>query len=230
MTEKMILAVEKSTNSKTGVVSATYAPIHSCPGTCPFMDSGCYGQTSFCGMHLKKLNKAAEASGKTTPKAIALEEAAAIKKLKGDKPLRLHVVGDCKTSEAAEIVAKACDEYTNQSGEPVWTYTHAWKIIPREKWGGISVLASCESVDGAKEAIAEGYAASMIYPEQFDKPFEKDGMKMIPCPEMVRGVQCNKCKLCFNDSKLLDKKRVICFFPHSSGAKKVKAKVSKWTQ
>jgi len=44
MCEKVVIAVEKSQNSKTGEVAVTYAPIHSCPKTCPFLDSGCYAQ------------------------------------------------------------------------------------------------------------------------------------------------------------------------------------------
>ena len=54
---EIVKAVEKSVNSKTGPVSVTYAPIYSCPRSCPFLDKGCYAQNGHCGIHLSKLNK-----------------------------------------------------------------------------------------------------------------------------------------------------------------------------
>lgn len=218
MQEKVVLAVNKSTNSKTGKVSATYAPIQSCPKTCPFLDSGCYAQYSFCGIQLRRLNAAAKTQKKTRAVDIAREEAKAIRGLKGQHPLRLHVVGDCKTPKAAEIVADAAKDYTSREGQPVWTYTHAWKTIPREKWGDISVLASCETIEDAKLAMERGYAVSMVRIKEFDRPFWLSDIRMTPCLEMTKGIQCDKCKLCFNDKKLLEQKRVICFFPHGTGA------------
>jgi hypothetical protein len=216
--DKIVLAVEKSVNSKTGPVSATYAPIQSCPATCPFLDHGCYAQHGNCGIHLRKLNRNAAKQNKTRAVDIAREEARAIRELKGDLPLRLHIVGDCKTPQAAEIVARACEDYTKKQGKKVWTYTHAWKSIPREKWGDISVLASCEKMEDAHQAMQRGYAASMVRLKPFKQSFMYKGVKMTPCPEMVADIPCNQCGMCLNDTKLKDRKRVICFFPHGSGA------------
>jgi len=213
---EIVKAVEKSTNSKTGPVSVTYAPIHSCPKSCPFLNSGCYAQQGHCGIHLSRLNKTAEAEGITRPIDIAKKEAEAIRKLKGDKPLRLHIVGDCRTPQAAEIVAAAAAEYTSKHGQPVWTYTHAWKEIPRSKWGSISVLASCETIEEAKHAMKRGYAASIVRLKEFKRPFAWEDVILMPCPEMTKGIKCDKCKLCLNDNKLLNKEKVICFFPHGS--------------
>jgi len=218
MSEKIVLAVEKSTNSKTGLVAATYAPIQSCPKTCPFMDGGCYAQHGHCGIHLRRLNKNAKAQKKTRAVDIARIEARAIREMKSMLPLRLHIVGDCKTAKAAEIVARASGEYRARTAQPVWTYTHAWKTIPRDKWGDISVLASCETIEDAKCAMERGYAASMVRAKKFDKSFKLGDIQMIPCPEMVKGIPCNKCKLCTKDQMLLKSRRVICFFPHGTGA------------
>ena len=213
---EIVKAVEKSANSKTGPVSVTYAPIQSCPKSCPFLNSGCYAQTGHCGMHLARLNKTATENNITRPIDIAKKEAEAISKLKGDKPLRLHIVGDCRTSKAAEIVAKAATEYTAKHGQPVWTYTHAWREIPRSKWGSISVLASCETITEAKEAMKRGYAASIVRLKEFDRPFVWEDVIMMPCLEMTKGTKCDKCKLCFNDQALINKEKVVCFFPHGS--------------
>jgi len=173
-------------------------------------------------MHLNKLNKTAVENKVTTPIEIAKHEAAAIRKLKGDKPLRLHIVGDCRTSKAAEIVAAAAAEYTAKQGQPVWTYTHAWKEIPRAKWGSISVLASCETIDEAKHAMKRGYAASIVRLKEFSRPFAWEDVIMMPCLELTKGTKCDKCKLCLKDQELLKKEKIVCFFPHGSGTNKAK--------
>jgi len=222
MSTKIVLAVPKSTNSKTGLVAATYAPIQSCPSTCPFIDGGCYAQHGHCGIHLKRLNKNAIKAKATRPVDIARIEAEAIRNMDSNLPLRLHIVGDCKTPKAAEIISIACKEYTNRTKQKVWTYTHAWKTIPRKKWGDISVLASCESIEDAKLAMKRGYAASAVRAKLFSYPFDYQGVRMVPCLEMTKGITCNKCGLCFNDNKLLENKQVICFFPHGSGANKAR--------
>jgi len=224
---EIVKAVEKSTNSKTGPVSVTYAPIHSCPTSCPFLDHGCYAQQGHCGIHLSRLNKAANEEGVTRPIDIAKKEAEAIKKLKADKPLRLHIVGDCRTSKAAEILAQAAAEYTAKHGQPVWTYTHAWREIPRSKWGSISVIASCETIDEAKHAMKRGYAASVVRLKEFNRPFVWEDVIMMPCLEMTKGTKCDKCKLCFDDKKLVSKGKVVCFFPHGSKERQAKEAIRK---
>ena len=227
MCEKIVIAVEKSQNSKTGPVSCTYAPINSCPETCPFLNSGCYAQHGHSGIHLHRMNKNALKYKKTRPIDIAREEAKAIRAMKAERPLRLHIVGDCKTSRSASIIANACEEYKERSGEKIWTYTHAWKTIPREKWGNISVLASCETIKDAKLAMKRGYAASLVRAKEFKYPFEYKGVKMIPCLEIIKGIKCNQCKLCMHDGKLRDSNKVICFFPHGSGKENARRAIFK---
>lgn len=224
---KLIIAVEKSTNSKIGVVSATYAPIETCPSTCPFLNHGCYAQTSHTGIHAARLGKNARASKVVTPLKLAKEEAKAIRTLKGDYDLRLHVIGDCKTTKAAEVLAKASAEHSAKHGKKVWTYTHAWREIPREKFGDISVLASCETLEECKQAMRRGYAASVVRLKPFKGTMPFSGLKMTACKELSNGTKCSKCKLCMNDQKLLKNNEVICFFPHGSGATKAKEAILK---
>jgi hypothetical protein len=224
---KAVIAVDKSSNSKTGLVSATYAPIATCPTTCPFINKGCYAQSGHTGIHLSRMNKAVEELKDNSLVAIAKLEAEEMKKLKGVYPLRLHVVGDCRTAKAAEVLAQAAEEYMKKGSQPVWTYTHAWREIPRDKWGQISVLASCETIDECLQAMSRGYAASIIRLKKFDNSFlwdlhdVKQRIRMTPCKEMVKGIQCDKCRLCFNDKRLLGRKEIICFFAHGSKAKLV---------
>jgi hypothetical protein len=221
-TIKTVIAVDKSQNSKTGPVSCTYAPIHSCPKTCPFLNSGCYAQHGHSGIHLRRMNRVAETQKRTRPIDIARAEAKAIRNLKGQGPLRLHVVGDCKTSRAAKVVSMAAEAYMKQHDQKAWTYTHAWKEIPRESWGDVSVLASCETLEDAKYAMERGYAACMVRYKEFNRPFSYKGIDMIPCLQETKGIKCDKCKICMHDDKLRDNKKVICFFPHGSGKEDAK--------
>lgn len=221
-----VIAVNKSRNKKTGIVAATYAPIQTCPKTCPFLDFGCYAQTSFCGMNLKKLNEAAEGF---TIEEIAKHEAKAIDSLSGERPLRLHVVGDCITTRAANIVAHACMKYMDKHNQPVWTYTHAWREVPREIWKLVSVLASCESKDDINKALSRGYTPCLVVPAPIKRQ-KANGLTLVPCLEMSKGIQCNKCQLCFDDRKLFKKKEVICFWAHGSGQNKVKEALERRSQ
>jgi hypothetical protein len=223
---KLIIAVEKSQNSKTGDnISATYAPIQSCPKTCVFLNKGCYAQYGHTGIHLSKLNKECTVSKKTRPIDIARSEAKEIRKLSGKNPLRLHIVGDCQTPKAAEIIAAACADYMNKHNQIVWGYTHAWKVIPREKWGKISILASCETLEEVKYAHSRGYAASIVRAKPFENSFIYQDVKMIACKEQIKGIKCSDCKLCMNDKQLLSSFKTpsaICFFAHGPGENLVK--------
>jgi hypothetical protein len=223
MCEKFVTAVEKSKNSKTGEVSVTYAPIQSCPSTCPFLDKGCYAQSGHSAFTLNRLNRNAEAQKKTRPIDIALEEAKQIHNLSGEKDLRLHIVGDAKTPKAAEILAWAAKDHISKAGKMVWTYTHAWKNIPRKKWGDISVLASCETIEECKKAMERGYAASVVRLKPFKGSFNWQGVKMTACPALSNhNVKCEDCGKCLKDQSLLENNEIVCFFPH--GVRKNAAK------
>src|SRR5262249_44299407 len=137
------IAVETSDNDKLGGCSATYAAQHSCPLGCPLLGAGGYAEHGPIHFITRRLNKA-RALG---PAALARREAEAIAALTGDRPLRLHVVGDARTPLAARILAEAAEEYRKRGGRPAWTYTHAWRAVPRECWGDVSVLASCETTE-----------------------------------------------------------------------------------
>ena len=215
---KIVTVLNKTKSTKVGDVAVTYAPTQSCPTTCRFLNNGCYAQNGNCGYTTRRISKTAEGY---TSKSIALEEAEIILNLPGDKPLRLHISGDCKTPEAAKILSIAAKEYTSKFNQPVWTYTHSWKIIPRKNWGEISIFASCETFEEVEYANKRGYAAAMTRYKPFNKKFKYDNYWMIPCTEQTTGKTCNKCRLCFNDDLFLASKSIICFFSHGSQKEKI---------
>jgi hypothetical protein len=217
-------AVEVSTNTKLGPVSATLVSQVSCPAECPWYDDGkwgspCYANNNFIGLQTKKLNQ-----GKGDYLDAAREEAELISNLSGERPLRLHVVGDCKDRTATEIVADAVAGYQAKHGQPSWTYTRAWEQVPRESWGAVSVLASCETPRQVRKAVSKGYATAMVV-STFQRPtaYVRGGVKIVPCPqETGRVVSCTQCRLCWRDDILRPAGITIGFEAHGFQAGKVR--------
>lgn len=212
---KNAIAVRKSKNRKTGEVAATYAPQGTCPASCIFKGAGCYAEKGRMGIHTRRLNKA---STELTPATLAQSEADAIDALKpfADLPLRLHVVGDCPTDESAQIVSAAADRYTAKGGGKAWTYTHAWETVDAASWGGVSVLASVHGHLDAVAALSRGYAPAIVVDthDSAKRWTDSQGTRWIPCPEQTRGVQCVRCRLCFDATYLRDTRTGIAFAKH----------------
>lgn len=206
-----VLVVPHSDNRKIGKAAATYVGQASCPPSCPLLHAGCYAEHGPLGIHTRRINRSAY---RRSPFVLAQQEAHLIGKLDGDKPLRLHVVGDTRQNKAAAILAKAAASYRNV----VWTYTHAWRTVRRSSWGRISVLASVEGWLGAMRAWRRGYAPAMVV-DRFPtngKAYRVGGWKVVPCPAQTRGRTCVECKLCFRDSFLHSHRIVIAFEAHGS--------------
>jgi hypothetical protein len=145
------------------------------------------------------------------------------------RPIRMHVSGDAKNAKAARILAEAIADWTTRGGGPAWTYTHAWRSIPREAWGPISVLASIEHVTDAVHARERGYVPALVVPElpPDGKAFELFGVRWIPCPAQTRNdVACTDCRLCFDDASLFERRAGIAFAAHGWGARGVKRQLT----
>lgn len=227
--EALVIAVEKTLNQKTGPVSVTHVAQDACPSSCPFIKSGCYAEQGIQGMHTRRLNRAArrarELGAELDRRDLAREEARAIlSRLSGKRDLRLHVVGDCATPSAAEVIGRAVDAYRAKYGRRVWTYTHAWRDVPRAAWRGTSVLASVESIGAAKDALAAGYAPALVVSKfGTDKATVIDGVRVIPCPAQTQqDVQCVDCRLCWDADALQNRGACIAFEAHGSGAKGIR--------
>lgn len=165
------------------------------------------------------------ASPITEKEEIAQEEASAIDRLTGKRPLRLHDVGDCDTEEAARIIAEAAKRYKERGGvnAPVWTYTHS-RNVPRAAWGeAVSVLRSCETEAQVKETFDSGYAACIEFAGEFpsDNVFTlPEGTRVMPCPEQTgKKENCIACGLCFHADALLRARTAIGFKGHGQKKK-----------
>ena len=208
----------KSNNSKIGKMAATYVPINkTCPTSCPLKDNGCYAKQSFVGMHNFKLQQLNE--NKKAYDIIRSEAREIIKmgpKAKG-QTLRIHVSGDARTNASAKLLSNAATYWDGK----VYSYTHAWREVNRESWGGISILASCENMEDVKAAYKKGYASAIVVDTHKDeKAYMAGEFKIIPCPNQTKDVKCIDCGLCMNDKFLKDNKSVIAFAVHGAGKKK----------
>jgi hypothetical protein len=223
-----MLLTLNSSNAKLGGAATTYAPIvNSCPTSCPFMGSGCYGQNGPVAIHGSRLESQLRGLSADT---VAMLEAAEIRdgaamlaKRRQTMPLRLHTFGDCRTTFAASTVASAAKSWPGA----VWTYTHAWRDVPRGAWGSVSVLASCEGAEDAREALAVGYAAAIVVEEHpaDGRAWTAGDIRVVPCPEQMRGRTCAECRLCWDADRLLATRSVIAFAAHGAGAKRAKRKL-----
>lgn len=219
-----VLAMPRTMASKLGDAAATYAARQTCPDACPFKaGGGCYAEYDNPRTHWDRVTRGAAG---LSPLQVARNEAKAIDRLPGDRPLRLHVAGDSTTRAGTRAIAAACGRYLDRGHPPVrpaavWAYTHSWQTVPRSDWGRVSILASCETSEGVRAAWGRGYAAAVAVPQfASDKAYDLGGVRVVPCPAQTRGVVCTDCGLCFDDRRLLERRLAIGFEVHGSGKAK----------
>lgn len=222
-----VSVVLQSANAKLGSgVSATYVSQSTCPASCPLQGAGCYAEH---GGPLGYTTRQRNAAGADTgPLELLQREADGIDGLPARRGLlRVHVVGDVLNAAGAAIIAGAMQRYDRRGGTS-WTYTHAWREVPRAVWGAANVLASCESPQDVRDAHAAGYAAALVV-ESYPTPraYDLDGLTVIPCPweagtggngagEGDKGATCRDCGLCTRVPFLEASGRVIAFAAHGS--------------
>ena len=172
------------------------------------------------GIHSHRLDDEAEGM---SPLQAARSEAAVINNsynggaVPKDRDMRLHVAGDSRTIAGTRILNKAVANWKKRGGGHCWSYTHAWKHVPRSEWSNVSVLASVSNITEAFEAKKQGYASAIVVAEHAsDKAFTIPGSdtKWIPCPAQTKGVGCSDCKLCFNANRLYANDFGIAFSAH----------------
>jgi hypothetical protein len=129
------------------------------------------------------------------------------------------------SADAARALSSAHVNWKHRAGGAVWTYTHRWREIPAEDWGGIAVWASCETPADVRAAHKASYRATLVVSEPFesDKLHVRDGLRVLPCPFETRGVTCVECRLCLDAP--IDPKIVIGFVAHGNGKEKARRRL-----
>lgn len=226
--------VRESKNSKIGGdtsngLDAVYVAIaQSCPTECPFKpvdeNQGCWATVGRVGLLNSRLEAEAEGMDK---RALGREVAKAIDAswpngVREGQMLRLPVAGDFAVKSAVVPVVASVERWQERGGKGAWGYTHAWRRVDRETWKGVSMLASVETLGEAKQARERGFAPARVVDDfpNGAKAWEEEGIKFIPCPEQTLEVTCDKCKLCFDDRKLIERGAAIAFKAHSQVKKR----------
>lgn len=210
-------------------VDATYVSIEtSCPKSCPLMGEGCYAQLRYVGLVGTRLDK--EAKGQSSlesarAEAKVIDNAYKGKSIPKGRAMRLHVAGDSRTLKGTKLINNAVARWKQRGGGDCWSYTHAWKNVPRSQWSNVSILASVSNVKEVAAARWHGYAPTIVVPQHpSDKAYQLEGSdtKWIPCPAQTRDVGCSDCRLCFDADRLYKGKFGIAFEAH--GARKDRLK------
>jgi len=202
-----------------------------CQDSCPFKGNGCFADAGFTRIQSKKMDqeaarltglevgkREAELIDRTFPYGVPQDGA------RGGRDLRLHVGGDASGVGAARALAGAAERWRGRGGGAVWTFTHAWRSIPRKAWGDVAVLASVETELQARQAFKAGYAPALVVADfpAGDKAWDiGGGVKAIPCPAETRGKTCVECRLCL-DQDLVALKRGIAFRVHGQQAERAR--------
>lgn len=221
--------------------SATYMPIaQTCPGSCTFKGKGCFASSGYSGRAVRRLEEFAK--GKTELE-LALAEADAIDRLerkgvvpdggrdgKSRRDMRLHVSGDVTDPLGLDAIAAAVARWQRRGGGSAWSFSHAWRSLPRERWRTISILASVETAAQVEEARSRSYVPALTIREfpQGAKPFRIPGSDttFIPCPAETKGATCVECRLCLDREPYLhDTNKGISFAVHGMSATQAKKRL-----
>lgn len=204
--------VPVSGNAKTGKMAVTYRQVgETCPSTCPFLGNGCYAQHGNVNIWQAR----SEYSNKD---GISLFRF--VMSLPDNYMLRHHVSGDVMLNDSVDW---GYIEWMNKSASArpdivQFAYTHAWKQIGVSPFRGVTVNASCETVEDVKLAKSLGYPATMVVKSTEErKSWREDGIKFRVCPQQTNGVKCSTCKLCTNPNR----ESVVVFLAHGSAKTKV---------
>ncbi len=217
-------------------VCSSYVSIETtCPDTCAFKGGGCYVRSGFTATMSRNLDDVARHYSvdevireevRLIDGAFPLPKGVPQDGARGGRDLRLHVGGDIRTRNHARWLGSAADRYRERGGGLVWSFTHAWRDVPRVEWGyAVSVLASVERPEEIESAREHGYAAAIVL-NQFPstKAFTLPGTtaRIIPCPAETVGRTCVECRLCLDAGKLFERNFAIAFEAHGPGVKKVR--------
>ena len=192
------LVTISSSNQKIGPVAATYRPVgETCP-ECP-IEKICYAKRGRAGMVARR----------SAEKEDDLEKASGV-------PLIRHLVsGDFfkKDSLGRSIIdrpyVKRLNEWHNEWAQrwtKGWTYTHGAKRLQAAGFGpdhwhkSLTVLASCQSVEEAKDLQAAGWKTARVAADRTDL---QDNEAICPY-DLEKGTgphktNCASCRMCFEE-------------------------------
>ena len=119
---------------------------------------------------------------------------------------------------------KSLVDANKSSGAKGYTYTHHQlhthnsEAVKYANANGFTVNASCESMQQADAAIAQGIPAVCVVDNSQPVPARTpDGHRVVVCPAQTRDTNCNDCGLCQQSKRTC----VVAFLAHGNKSKKV---------
>jgi hypothetical protein len=220
----------KSSNAKTGPIPVSTTSAATCPAACPFRTDaagGCYAASGPLALHWKTVTEGERGTDWATfVGAIAALPAGAL--------WRHNQAGDLP-GDGTSIDVDAFDDLIRANeGKRGFTYTHYSMANPSNRAAvayanrnGFTVNASANDV-----GHADNLAAAGVWPIVTVLPRDTTGRTVttpagatvVVCPATYRDdVSCATCQLC----QRADRKTIIGFPAHGSGAKKASAVASR---
>jgi hypothetical protein len=221
--------IEFSSNSKLSndrsfaTVSASH---ETCPKTCVFIKSGCYGENYGINFHFNAIGK--------TKGVNLVELALKLNSLRLGQKIRFFDVGDVPADENGVMDSNVLQTLNNaviSRKLRAIQFTHNklnYANIEQVKLLNYVVNFSVESFKDAALAIKNGVNAVITLPS-FTKPVKSrivDGLKIVTCPAQYsdlklakKDITCADCMLC-NKNRVNDKV-VIAFYAHGTQKKKI---------
>lgn len=220
--------------------SSTFAPVRQTCPPCPFKGNGCMAESGYTGRPNRRIE--VNAAGLSSAEVSRREAEAIDRRLhprgvprdggrdgRSGRDLRLHVSGDVTTRSGLRGLAAAVSRWKGRGGGAAWTFTHAWRSLPGEEWGPISVLASIEETADADLARARGYAPAITVREfPVPRAFRLEGSSTtwIPCPAELGKTTCVECRLCLDRTDWLrETGRGIAFAVHGQSAERARRRL-----
>lgn len=211
--------VRISTNAKLGGIPASTTSRTSCPDNCSYKGNGCYGDSGPISIHWKAVDSGGRGDDLET-------FCSKVKQLPKYQLWRHNQVGDLPGSggllnpeQVAKIVAA-------NRGKKGFTFTHYDPRIPanaevirQANHKGLTVNVSAETLRQADEFVSLG-----VGPVVVALPADAKRNRLTPkgntikvCPASVGNATCASCAICAD----ADRKTIVGFPAHGSGAKKV---------
>lgn len=220
--------------------SSTFVPVaNTCP-PCPFKGNGCMAESGYTGRPNRRIE--ANARGLTSVEVTRREAEALDRRLfpagvprdggrdgKSPRDLRLHVSGDVTTRVGLDLLVAAVWRWKARGGGACWTFTHAWRDLPGERWGSISILASLEDPKDSELARARGYTPAITvrsFPAPRSFRLAGSSTTWIPCPAELGKTTCVECRLCLDRTEWMrETDRGIAFAVHGQSAERARRRL-----
>ena len=211
MTMTLYKLVKTAGNKKLGSsVYKTYTTRDSCPKTCAFLSSGCFGENFHQKFAWDKMHKAGHDFSQL------MDEVAAIPTR---SKLRINVVGDYK-DPLDEI--PQFSRVVRRKQLDVLNFTHHVPTLEIEavvKAASYVVNFSTESLSRANEYLDRGLNAVIALPSTLEvkKAYRCGATTIVTCPAQIRDVTCENCMLCAKNR--ISNRIVVGFLAHGTKKK-----------